>query len=187
MTTEPVTVTVEWTPTVLTDGTRAFQKSLPRRNLWILFGIVSVVMFVIFSLGDKILLSLYDAGTLNIASYRDGYGDGVIVFVLMCVICVIIFTVAQRMMAPTIYAKTPFFERPCIIELSLHGIRTQGPYNHGHIDWAAVTASAQTKTSLVLSLGGGGYLPLPFNGFPEGLSANDLEARIESWRAAGDF
>lgn len=187
MSDESVTVTVDWTPGLMTEANGAFRKAAPKTGLWMFLGSVFFSFFFAFTFGTDILAAILGVPELHAPSYDRGQHDAVFSILGGIFLAAALVFVLNRVVVRNFYAETPFFERAWSIELSVQGIRTQGPYNNGWIDWPAVVKVVQSKNAIVLSLGGGGFLPLPHAGLPEGLAPEDLAGRIEVWRGAGDF
>ena len=187
MTGDRVTVVLDWSTGILNEGNAAFRKSAPQRAKWVMIGTYAVIMFFAFVFGDKIALAVFGNQGWETGSYETGFSHGVIVFVGALVLAVFFLPIANRMAIKDFYQDTPYFSRPWTIEVSVQGIVSRGPYNAGTIDWPAIISVVQGKNAIVLSLGGGGFIPLPHAGLPEDVTPDEMVRRIEAWRGAGDF
>lgn len=185
--TEKIAVTVDWTPALLGAGSKAFQKRQQRKIGWktpaLLVFVFIFVVFGVFQLLERVLLKPEH----DTASFEAGVGAGMVQVVVFLVLFFIAILIVNRQLRRAFYRGSPIFERPWTIQLSVEGMRTQGPYTYGHTDWAAVVDVLETKTATIISLGAGGFVPLPNDGLPDGVSQAELLRRIDAWRAAADF
>lgn len=185
--TDKVTITVDWTPALLGAGAKVFQRRQQRGLGWgtpALLVIVFIVMFVgVFRLIEVAL----QRPEHDSASFEAGVGAGMVqVFVFLVFFFVAVF-VLNRKMRGQLYTDAPIFERPWTVQLSVEGMDTRGPYSYGRTEWAAVVDVMETKTATVISLGAGGFVPLPNEGLPEDVTQAELLRRIDAWRSAADF
>jgi hypothetical protein len=185
--TDSVTVTVDWTPQLLGAGAKAFQKRQQRKLGWkvpalLFLGLVLVILGV-FQLTNHIL----QTPEHDIASFRAGRTTGYAQSVVYLIFFFVTIIVLTRLHRGQFYTDSPIFERSWTVALSVSGFRTRGPYTQGHTEWAAVVDVLETKTATIISLGAGGFVPLPNAGLPEGVTQAELLRRIDAWRAAADF
>lgn len=185
--TEKIAVTVDWTPEVLAIGGRAFQKAKPKKPLILMLLAIVPITFAIIVFGDQLGLAIRGRDAVSSGSYSTGWLDAIIVYSVTIVAVIFIAARVRQAASGQSAIESPFLSRPWTLTLGVDGIQTKGPYSSGHIDWAAVTDVAYTKSVIVLSMGGGGILPLPHIGLPHGVTPEDLAPRIEAWRTASDF
>ncbi len=185
--TDKVTVTVEWTPSLLNIGAKKFQKTQQRQISWVslalLLLIVITVMTVIPRLVEELMMRVeHDRG-----SFRSGVIAGIIQMIAMLVVVFLGLMFINRKLRRRIYESAPMFDRPWTVQLSVEGMHSHGPYTSGRTEWAAVVDVVEAKTATIVSLGGGGFVPLPNAGLPEGVTQHELLRRIDAWRSAAAF
>jgi hypothetical protein len=182
-----VTVTIDWEPKLLLSGATTFQKNQQRRIGWKLpviafIGVVGLMMFLTRTVETQMFGLDHHR-----PSFEAGVNAGLLQAAIFFVVTFIGYLLFAKHLQRTMYTEAPLFERPWAAALSVEGISTKGPYSHGHHDWAAVVDVIAAKKAIIVSLGAGGFIPLPDSGLPEGVTQADLLRRIEAWRSAADF
>lgn len=182
---EGVTITVDWTPAMMAEANRVFTQSLNRRVKWWLIVVFAACAGVGAAFGPEIV-GLF-RGPAPGLGYNRGYTDGMIMVIGAAFLGVVGMRVAGLILLRRQTSLVPFFERPWTIEVSLAGIRTKGPYNAGRIDWLAVVDVLPGRTVTVISLGRGGFLPIPDVGLPSGMTPGELRTQLALWHNAAEF
>lgn len=182
-----MTIVVDWTPTLLGAGAKVFQKRQQRKIGWKLPLLLFVLAVLLITFAIRLIEDMLLRPEHDLASFEAGVVAGSVQAVFFLIVFVVAIVVINRHFRGQFYSGSPIFERPWTVQLSVEGMDSRGPYTYGHTDWAAVVDVLETKTLTIISLGAGGFIPLPNDGLPEGVTQAELLRRIDAWRAAADF
>jgi len=182
MTGESLQVSLDWTPNLFRAGTKACKKDIRRRLGVKGFLAVALITGVAIIVGGLALGQVFAGPGYHPKSLNLGFLGGFMMFAFSTYVGIRLISFWNSKSIVSNPVAGPYFSGTWRVQLASEGVQADGPHSRIFYDWRAIVDVVKTKGAIVLSLGNGGFLPLPEEGLPDDMTSNELVRQIAAWR-----